>query len=151
MLAYAIVDTVDESPFPRAHVARLPKGESGKKSGILVARSMQYLAVRVLFHRTPVVGVQVQFGAISGVDDTAPQKMEPALTTDEDGVACFPRLVVAGTYSCEIERQPATVVPTVGHLREPYPVVLPVGRPLVDVGNVDEFALRPSDVPADST
>jgi hypothetical protein len=151
MVPYAIVGTADESPFPRAHVARLPKGET-KKSAVLVARSMQYLTVRVLFHRSPVAGIQVQFGAISGVDDGSPEKMDPVLTTDDRGVACFPRLVVAGIYSCEVERQPATVVPTVGNLRQPHPVVLPVGRPLVDVGSVDEFKFEgPDELPADST
>jgi hypothetical protein len=140
-----IVGIGDDSPFPRAHIARLPKGEK-RNSAVLVARSMQYLSVRVLFHRSPVAGIQVQFGAISGVDDGSPEKMDPVLTTDDRGVACFPRLVVAGIYSCEVERQPATVVPTVGNLREPHPLVLPVGRPLVDVRSVDEFAFQP---PAD--
>jgi hypothetical protein len=132
-----------ESPFPAANVARVAKTASGKKSAVLVARSMQYLLVRVMFHGTPVMGLKVQFAKIDDIDDQSPEKMEPVLTTDEGGLACFPRLVVAGTYSCEIERQPATIVPTVGHLQEPYPVVLPVGRPLVDVGDVDEFLYRP--------
>ena len=127
MVTYAVVSTDDESPFPAANVARLSKSASGK-SALLVARSMQYLIVRVLFHGAPVSGLKVQFGQIDDVDDKSPQKMEPALTTDENGLAAFPRLVVAGIYSCEIERQPATIVATVGNLREPYPVVLPVGR-----------------------
>jgi hypothetical protein len=145
------VSSVDESPFPLAHVARLPKGEGKKKSAVLVARSMQYLTVRVLFHQAPVAGLKVKFGRVSGVDDASPEKMDPELVTGDDGVACFPRLVGAGIYSCEIERQPATVVPTVGHLQEPYPVVLPVGRPLVDVGDVDEFAYVPAKKSAESS
>jgi hypothetical protein len=144
MVTYADVSTDEGSPFPAANVARVAKAASGKKSAVLVARSMQYLLVRVMFHGTPVAGLKVQFGKIDDIDDQSPEKMEPVLTTDEDGLACFPRLVVAGIYSCEIERQPATIVPTVGHLQEPYPVVLPIGRPLVDVGDVDEFLYRPA-------
>lgn len=145
MVTYAVVSTDDESPFPAANVARLSKSASGKKSALLVARSMQYLIVRVLFHGAPVSGLKVQFGQIDDIDDKSPQKMEPVLTTDENGLAAFRRLVVAGLYSCEIERQPATIVATVGNLREPYPVVLPVGRPLVEVGDVDEFAHKRSE------
>lgn len=143
MVPSAIVGAESESPFPPANVARLPKNASGKKSAVLVARSMQYLAVRVLFHGVPVPGLKVQFAQIDDIDDQAPQKMEPQLTTPENGVVCFPRLVVAGIYSCEVERQPATIVPTVGHLQEPYPIVLPVGRPLIEIRNIDEFLLRP--------
>jgi hypothetical protein len=138
------VSTVDESPFPPASVARLSKTATGKKSAVLVARSMQYLFVRVLFHGVPMPGLKVQLGQIDDIDDKSPQKMEPQLTTDENGIACFPRLVVAGIYSCEVERQPMTVVPTVGNLQEPYPIVLPIGRPVVDVYDIDEFAERPA-------
>ena len=47
MLACATVGTAEESPFPPASVARLSKNATGKKSAVLVARSMQYLTVRV--------------------------------------------------------------------------------------------------------
>jgi hypothetical protein len=130
------------SPYPAARVARLPKDAASKKSGVLVARSMEYLAVRVLFHGTPVAGLKVEFGRIDDIDDKSPEKMAPALMTDEQGVACFPRLVVAGIYACALDRQLQAVVPTVPQLDKPCPVVLPVGRPFVDVFDVDEFAPR---------
>lgn len=131
----------DQSPFPEASVARLPKNAK-KKSAVLVARSMEYLVVRVTFHGAPVAGVKVQFGCIADIDDKSPDKLEPVLTTNDDGLVCFPRLVVAGIYACEIERQPSTIVSTVAQLQRPYPVVLPIGRPLVDIGDVDEFAAK---------
>jgi hypothetical protein len=131
------------SPFPDAHVARLPKGTADKKCGILVARAMQYLLVRVLFHGAPVANVKVRFACIDGIDDASPEKMDPELVTNDEGVACFPRLVVAGMYGCAVERQPETVVPTVARLDGPYPVVLPIGRPLVDIHDIDEFVYRP--------
>jgi hypothetical protein len=141
MVACTLVSAADESPFPEAALARLPKDAAGVKSGVLVARSMGYLLVRVLFHGAPVVGLKVEFGAITDEKDTSPTKLEPALETDAQGLALFPRLVVAGLYACSVERQPATTVPTVATLDTPYPLVLPIGRPLVDHGDVDEFAL----------
>jgi hypothetical protein len=69
MVTYASVSTDEESPFPQANVARLSKNASSAKSALLVARSMQYLVVRVLFHGAPVSGLKVQFAQISDVDD----------------------------------------------------------------------------------
>ena len=143
MLPCVVADG-DESPFPVASVVRLSPQASDAKSAVLVARSMAYLMVRVLFHGAPVPGLKVEFGKIADEKDTAPEKMDPSLTTDEEGVALFPRLVVAGIYACNIERQPSTIVPTVTNIDAPHPVVLPVGRPVVDVGDVDEFAHRPA-------
>jgi hypothetical protein len=141
MVAWRAMSVGDESPFPPAGVVRLPKGADGK-SAVLVARSMGYLLIRVLFHGAPVVGVTVEYGRIDDEKDSKPEKLEPVVKTDADGLALFPRLVVAGIYGCTIERQPATVVPTVASLDSAYPVVLPVGRPLVDLGDVDEFATQ---------
>jgi hypothetical protein len=48
-------------------------------------------------------------------------------------------MVEAGIYVCEIERQPPALVSTVPMRRHPVPVVLPVGRPYVDLGEGAEY------------
>ncbi|HLT36161.1 MAG TPA: hypothetical protein VK034_07745, partial [Enhygromyxa sp.] len=59
--------------------------------------------------------------------------------TDESGMARVEMLVPALEYLCEIENQPPTPVTTVHDLRESYPLVLPIGRPYVDVDEAHEF------------
>jgi hypothetical protein len=135
----------DDTPQPLhvASVVRLPKGTSDRKSAVLAARAMGYLAIRLQFHGAPVAGLKVKFHRINDVDDDAPAAMDPERISADDGVAFFPRLVPAGHYGVEVEHQPATVVPTVGDINAPYPVVLPIGRPLVDEADYEEFVFRP--------
>jgi hypothetical protein len=133
------VADADQSPFPEAAVARLPRSSTDGKSGVLVARAMAYLAIRILFHGRPVPGLAVTFGRTTGEPDDQPEPMEPAATSDDAGIAFFPRLVPAGLYACDIERQPRALVATTEHPAQPHVVVLPVGRPFVDVGDQDEF------------
>jgi len=133
-------DSDDESSF-EGFVARVPVGDADSKSAVLVARSLGYLAVRVLFHGSPVEGLKVNFGQLDDVADDAPAMLEPSLTTDDDGLALFPRLVPSGAYACQIERQAQAEVHTTASLDAPVVVVLPVGRPFVDVGDIDEFSL----------
>ncbi len=124
-----------------AFVARVPVGDAESKSAVLVARSLGYLAVRVLFHGQPIAGLSVDFGKLSGVTDDSPTSLKPTLATDDDGVALFARLVPTGSYACQIEKQPSAVVHTTGSLDDPFVLVLPIGRPFVDVDDVEEFSL----------
>lgn len=136
----------DEKIPPALHaasVARLPKGTADRKSAVLCARAMGILAIRLQFHGAPVVGLKVTFCRIAEIDDASPEDMSPVREAAEDGFVFFPRLVTAGHYAVKIEHQPPTVVPTVTSLDEPWPVILPVGRPLVDSGDFEEFVYRP--------
>jgi hypothetical protein len=130
----------------QAGVARIPAADAESKSAVLVARSLGYLTVRVLFHGRPVAALDVQFGLLGSPSASdEPTTLEPSLTTDEDGKAVFPRLVTSGFYACQIERQPRAVVHTAHSLDEPHVLVLPVGRPFVDITDIDEFAVDSSD------
>jgi hypothetical protein len=122
-------------------VARIPVGDGDSKSAVLVARSLGYLIVRVLFHGRPVSGLTVDFGQLSDIKDQSPAMLKPTRATDDDGIAVFPRLMPTGSYACRIEKQPDAVVHTTASLDDPFVVVLPVGRPFVDVADVDEFSL----------
>jgi hypothetical protein len=141
MITSFVVNTEDELHFTIANVARLPKGDSVHKSAVLVARVMGCLAVRLLFDQRPVPGANVRFYTGSDPEDTSGE-LTPHLTTDENGVAVFPRLVTRGLYTCSIDDQRNTVIPTVDHPNEPYPVVLPIGRPITDIGGASAFTLR---------
>ena len=63
----------------------------------------------------------------------------PAITTLDDGIARVDMLVPAIEYLCEIERQPLAVVTIVHTLDATHPLVLPIGRPFVEVDEDHEF------------
>ena len=126
-----------ESVFPPAIVARLPGPKPGRLSAVLVARVMGYLAVRVQFHKDPVAGVEVKFS--KATPDGKPGDALGKKTTDEDGVARLDRLVLMGNYVCELEHQPPAVVQAVLDEEKPYPLILPVGRPYVDIDEEIEW------------
>jgi hypothetical protein len=130
-------------PLHVASIARLPKGTSDRKSAVLTARAMGFLAIRLQFHGAPVMGLKVTFCRIADIDDDSPDEMDPVRVAAQDGLVFFPRLVPAGYYGLKIEHQPLTVVPTVASLDQPCPVILPVDRPLVDSGDFEEFVFRP--------
>lgn len=127
----------NSSPYPRGHVARVPDPHGDQISAVLVPRPMGYLIVRVYFHRVPVEGLQVEFFQSNGGEKGDP--IGAAVRTDQDGMARVERLVPAVEYVCEIENQPPTPVTTVHDLRDSYPLVLPIGRPYVDVDEEHEF------------
>lgn len=125
------------SPYPSAHVARVQAPHEGKVSGVLVPRPMGYLAVRIYFHRVPVEGLEVKF-YVSDKGKKGKQ-IGPQHRTLSDGIARVDMLVPAVEYICEIERQPTAIVYTVHDLRATYPLVLPIGRPFVDIDEDHEF------------
>jgi len=131
-------DDERRSVFPPALVARLPGPKPGRLSATLVARVMAYLAVRVQFHKDAVVGVEVKFSKATP-EGKPGDSLGPSKKTDNDGVARLDRLVPAGTYVCELEHQPPALVSTVLDEDKPYPLILPVGRPYVDVDEEIEW------------
>jgi hypothetical protein len=128
---------MDESPYPRGHVARVPDPHEDQISAVLVPRPMGYLIVRIYFHRVPVEGLEVAF-YISN-DGEKGDAIGTKVRTDEDGMAKVDMLVPAIEYVCEIENQPLARVTVVHDIDESYPLVLPIGRPYVDVDEDHEF------------
>lgn len=127
----------NSSPYPRGHIARVPDPHEDQISAVLVPRPMGYLIVRVYFHRVPVEGLRVEF-FVSNDGEKGEAIGEP-VQTNQDGMARVEMLVPAVEYLCEIENQPPALVHTVHDLRESYPLVLPIGRPYVDVDEDHEF------------
>jgi len=125
------------SPYPNGHVARVEDPHGGKLGAVLVPRPMGYLVVRIYFHRVPVRGLTVKLFEQSGGEKGA--QVGGDLRTDEDGIARVDMLVPAVEYVCEIENQPPAIVTTVHALDDSFPLVLPIGRPFVDVDEDHEF------------
>lgn len=125
------------SPYPRARIARVPDPHEDGLSAVLVPRPMGYLVVRIYFHRVPVEGLEVGFFVSN--DGEKGDQVGETMRTGEDGIARVDMLVPAIQYICEIERQPPAIVTTVHELDESYPLVLPIGRPFVDVDEDHEF------------
>lgn len=125
------------SPYPNGHVARVEDPHGGKLGAVLVPRPMGYLVVRIYFHRVPVKELVVKFYERSGGEKGA--QIGEEQRTGEDGIARIDMLVPAVEYVCEIENQPLAVVGTVGSLDDSFPLVLPIGRPFVDVDEDHEF------------
>ena len=125
------------SPYPHGHVARVEDPHAGKLGAVLVPRPMGYLAVRIHFHRVPVRGLAVRFFEWSGGQKGA--QVGEDLVTGEDGIARVDMLVPAVEHACEIEHQPLAVVTTVHAIDDWFPLVLPIGRPYVDVDEDHEF------------
>jgi hypothetical protein len=123
-----------------ARVLRVdPKGPSSRRSATIVLRALGHLAVQVFFHADPTEGVKVSFAKATD-DDQAGDAVGGELTTDDNGVARLDYAVDAGHYVCRVERQPPLLVTTVDDPAQPYPIVLPVGRPYVDLDGDVEFA-----------
>lgn len=125
------------SPYPRGHVARVPDPHGDALGAVLVARPMGYLIVRIYFHRVPVAGLHVSFYVSN--DGEKGDAIGEEVVTDETGIARVDMLVPALEYVCEIENQPLARVTTVHALDDSYPLVLPIGRPYVDVDEDHEF------------
>jgi hypothetical protein len=100
---------------------------------MLFPAHLEYLVVQVAFHGVGVPGLKVRFATTDGTEIAA------GLTTDTLGRARAPRRVPAGTYVCEVERQPAATVCTVASLRQGFVLVLPIGRPYSDLEQRLEF------------
>lgn len=125
------------SPYPHGHIARVPDPHGDTLSAVLVPRPMGYLAVRIYFHRVPVAGLEVKL--FESNDGEKGEQIGETMRTGEDGLVRVDMLVPATQYVCEIERQPPAIVTTVHTLEESFPLVLPIGRPFVDLDEDHEF------------
>jgi hypothetical protein len=126
------------SPYPPASVARVPSpNDDSLVSGVLVPRAMGYLIVQVMFHGRAQAGLKVRFYKLND-DGSEGDAVGDETETDAGGVAGVDRLVAAGVYGCAIDNQQPAEVATVHDVKDRTPVVLPVGRPFVDVGEADE-------------
>lgn len=134
------------SNLPPAVVARVPRPAGSTLGAVLVARDCGYLAVCVLFHGVPQPGLEVAFREVA--DGKPGAALGTLVETDGAGIARLPRVVPAGLYLCEIERQEPALVATVTALDAPFIVVLPVGRPYHDVGEGPEHLVRGDDAGA---
>jgi hypothetical protein len=115
--------------------------------------SAGYLAVKVLFRGLPLMGANVTFYQ-SGPDGkplTGEGSAGGALT-DNEGVATLEQRAALGNYFCLVEGQSAYAsVSTVEDRKQPYVILLPVGRPMLTVRQpgrlepvVSEVAERPA-------
>lgn len=126
-----------ESPYPDAVIARVPRA-GALISGVLIPRSMGYLAIRISFHKTSLAEHKVQFFLLDGAGRPGASEGD-ILVTDASGVARLSYMVSTGRYLCQIQHQPVVMVPTVLSYDAPFPIVLPVGRPYLDVDEDHEF------------
>ncbi len=117
-----------------AAVARAPHPSGKHVSATLVLPAMAFLAVAVHFNGFAIRGLEARFYR-NNDDDSKGEALGPVLTTDGDGIARLPRLVPIGHYYCEIEHQPATIVPTVHNIDGAFPLALPIGRHVVEYDN----------------
>jgi hypothetical protein len=121
-----------------------PKGPPSRRSATIVLRALGHLAVQVFFHADPVEGAKVTFAKATD-EDEAGDPVGGELTTDAQGIARLDFAVDVGHYICQVERQLPLLLTTVDDAEEPYPVVLPVGRPYVDFEGDVEFAALESE------
>lgn len=95
--------------------------------------SSAYLAVEVLFRGAPIVGTKVTFFACGLGGKPSPEEKGDAIT-DMDGIATLPAKAKLGNYFCLVAGQPGYAsVSTVEDPKQPYVLLLPVGRPLLTV------------------
>jgi hypothetical protein len=117
--------------LPVAYLARVPFPADGQVSGVLVPRSMAFLAVQLLLDSYPLVGRSVAFFQCTEDEEKGDALGDPVLS-DNDGIARLPRVVPTGHYLCEVEGHDHTVVTTVSLLSEAIPVLLPIGSEAID-------------------
>jgi len=101
---------------------------------------MGWLAVRVFFHARPMRGLLVEFSPLDAAGGGTALRAHEA-TTDDDGLACLPEPVPIGYYRCDVDGQHPKRISTVVDTSEPEILVLPVGRPYLDIdGDRDYLA-----------
>ena len=124
-------DPPEDSPVPSA-IAK--GGPSGNANALKPPNNLGRLVVQVFFHQEPVQEVPVSFFK----EDRTPLNVLP-IVTDENGLAEYDTAVPVGNYLCGLGYQPDITISTVEDAAKPIPIVLPVGRPMFDVGGNWEF------------
>ncbi len=141
---FASVGTVEDPKLPyvvslplvRPFIAHQKPGDI--KSLEVVERpdgSYGFLCVRVLFRGVPLTGAKVSFFQ-SGPDGTPLTREGSAgeAITDNQGVAALGSKAALGNYFCQVDGQPGFAsISTVEDTKEPYAILLPVGRALLTV------------------
>jgi hypothetical protein len=120
----------DDDNLPPAYLARVPFPAGGAVSAVLVPRSMEFLAVRLILDGHPLIGRSVTFHECSDDEEKGDPLGDPVVS-DKEGVARLARVVPAGHYMIEIEGQPVTVVTTVSRLAASHDLHLPIGSEAV--------------------
>ena len=125
-----------ERTFIGPPVLAAPSAEDTSESNavVLFPLPLEFLCVRVTFHRVAAAGLEVRFVTLDGAE------VEGGLKTDLQGRVMATRRVTLGAYVCEIERQVSARVYTVPSLDRGFPVTLPVGRFYKDLHEREEFA-----------
>ena len=131
---------MDTSAFAPAYVARIPKEDNDHLSAVLIQRDLGHLAVRIFFHRAPMANLAVTF-YFRSADGSRGDHIGTEVKTDDAGLARSLLLVPAGNYICSVEYQSDALVSTVADPNVPFILVLPIGRPYVDLGADPEFQL----------
>jgi hypothetical protein len=116
---------------------------ASQRSATVVLRDLGALAVQVFFHGLPMDALQIEFFKATP-EGEAGEAIGQAVTTDAQGIAAIGHAVHAGTYVCRIEHQPDAIVATVEDPARPFPIVLPIGRPYLDIDGDAEFAVSDS-------
>lgn len=126
------------SPYPVAHLARLPAKDSPLVSAVLVPRALAYLSIRITFHCEPLRDLAVELFEEAKPNQRG-KSLAGVLRSDADGRVGLEFMVPAGRYICAIERQPDTAITTVKDFDQPFLVILPIGRPYFDLDEAPEF------------
>jgi hypothetical protein len=109
--------------------------------------SAGYLSVKVLLRDLPVAGRNVTFYSSDADGRAAADQPRGEAMTDSEGVATLSDKAVLGNYFCLVEGQSAYAsVSTVEDKKQPYVVLLPVGRPLLTVRQPGRIEHAVSDV-----
>lgn len=111
--------------LPVAYLARVPFPAEGQVSGVLVPRSMEFLAVQLLLDGYLMVGRTVAFFECTD-DEEKGELLDDPVLSDNDGIARLPRVVPTGHYLCEVEGHATTIVTTVDRLDESCALHLPI-------------------------
>lgn len=128
-----------ESTF-QAYVARIPQESHNAISAVIVSRDLGYLSVQVFFHRAPIARLTVNFFK-QLADQSRGAQIGTEVKTNDAGRAHLGVLVPTGNYICSVGRQEDAEITTVAASDVPFVIVLPVGRPYVDLGEDPEFAV----------
>lgn len=120
----------DDDNLPPAYLARVPFPAGAAVSAVLVPRSMEFLAVRLLLDGHPLIGRSVTFHECTDDEEKGDAVGDPVVS-DKLGIARLPRVVPAGHYMIEVEGQPVTVVTTVARLDGSHDLNLPIGSEAV--------------------
>lgn len=127
-----------EAPRQTAFVTRVPIDDPTRLSAVLICRPLSHLSIRVTFHRDPMEEIDITFFRLVGEDQAGPQEGE-VQTTSARGRAFLDYRVPAGRYLCRVADHGDCVINTVPDPNEPFAVLLPLGRPYIDVDEADEF------------